>query len=83
MDKNLMEVIMDKTNRVIHGLRAYIEQHGHEREEVVNTINEMADQLESGEMSIIDTSLYIKNIKQSWNIAVYEIFSEVYREASK
>lgn len=74
---------MDNTQKVIEGIRAYILSHPKEKPEVVATLEDMADKLESKEMSIIQTSAYIKNLKETWNIAIFEIFSEIYREAKK
>lgn len=72
---------MDTTNKVVSGLRSYIESNPTERPEIIQCLTEMADGLDSGKLNIIDMSKYIKDIKQTWNVAVYEIFAQVYRNA--
>jgi hypothetical protein len=74
---------MDTTAKVVEGIRTYILSNPTERSEILACLSEMADKLEAGTLNIIDSSKYIKDIKQTWSIAVYEIFSDVYRKASK
>lgn len=76
-------MIMERSVRVIHDIRVYLAEHPKERKEVVDTLSDIADKLETGDIHLIDTSKYIKNIKDTHNIAVFEIFSGIYRNAKK
>jgi hypothetical protein len=72
---------MERTVKVINDIRVYLAEHPKEKKEVADALYEIADKLELGEMHLIDTSKYIKNIKDTHNIAVFEIFSKIYRAA--
>jgi hypothetical protein len=72
---------MTRLEATIANLRKYVQEHPKELQEIKDYVTDIADKLQSGELSTMQMSLYFKQWKKPHGHILYQIFADAYQKA--